>query len=53
VRILAIIFAACLVLCAFGLLAQRTDPRLARLLFGIAALLGLLLLGGFFGLIGG
>jgi hypothetical protein len=52
-RILALVFAACLVLVAFGLLARRTDPRLAKLLFGIAALLGVLLAGGLFGLFGG
>jgi hypothetical protein len=29
------------------------DPRLARILFTLAGLLGLILVGGFFGLIGG
>ena len=52
-RILAIVFAATLVLCAFGLAVRGSDPRLARVLFGIAGLLAVILVGGFFGLIGG
>jgi len=52
-RLLAIVFAAAILLCAAGLLVRPRDPRLARLLFTAAAVLGALLAGGFFGLFGG
>ena len=52
-RILAIVFAATLLLVAVGILVRPGDPRLARILFTIAGVLGVVLLGGFFGLIGG
>ncbi len=52
-RILAIVFAAALLLVAAGILVRPGDPRLARILFSIAGLLGLILLGGLLGLIGG
>ncbi|MDX1592782.1 MAG: hypothetical protein R3298_00945 [Gammaproteobacteria bacterium] len=51
-RILAIVFAAAMLLIAAGILVRPGDPRLARVLFILAGLLGLLLAGGFFGLIG-
>jgi hypothetical protein len=52
-RILAIVFAAALLLVAAGILVRPGDPRLARILFAIAGVLGVILLGGFFGLFGG
>ena len=44
---------AVVVLLAAGILVRPGDPRLARILFTLAGLLGLILVGGFFGLIGG
>ncbi len=52
-RLLAIVFAAALLLVAAGILVRPGDPRLAKILFAVAGLLGLLLAGGFLGLIGG
>jgi hypothetical protein len=52
-RIVAIVFAAALLLVAIGILVRPGDPRLARILFSIAGVLGVILLGGFFGLFGG
>ena len=53
VRILAIAFAAAMLLLAAGILVRPGDPRLAKILFILAGLLGLLLVGGFFGFLGG
>ncbi len=52
-RILAIAFAAAMLLLAAGILVRPGDPRLAKILFILAGLLGLLLVGGFFGFLGG
>lgn len=52
-RILAIVFAAAMLLLAIGILVRPGDPRLAKILFILAGLLGLLLAGGFFGFLGG
>ena len=52
-RVLALVFAAAMLLLAVGILVRPGDPRLARVLFILAGLLGLLLAGGFFGLFGG
>ena len=52
-RILAIVFAAAMLLLAAGILVRPGDPRLAKVLFTLAGLLGLLLVGGFFGFLGG
>jgi len=49
---MAILFAVMMLLIAAGILVRPGDPRLARILYTIAALIGLLLVGGFFGLIG-
>jgi len=53
VRILAIVFAAAMLLLAAGILVRPGDLRLAKILFTLAGLLGLLLVGGFFGFLGG
>jgi hypothetical protein len=52
-RILAILFAVMMLLLAAGILVRPGDPRLAKVLFVLAGLIGLLLVGGFFGFVGG
>ena len=52
-RLMALVFAAAIVLLAFGLLSYHRDRRLSRVLLGLGALLLLILGGGFFGLLGG